>query len=230
MPERKAIVVYSGGLDSTVLLVEALQVNDYVLAVHFNYGQTHEWRELRAAQSICKELGVSIRLIDLPFEEWGFESGLLNGDIPDGHYEDESMKKTVVPFRNGIMISIVVGIAESRGVQTVLIAAHAGDHAIYPDCRQPFMNALCKAIYLGTDQKVLLAFPFVGMSKADIVKRGAELDAPIHLTYSCYKGGVQHCGVCGTCVERKEAFKLAGVEDLTEYERPCTKDVCDCLF
>ena len=148
-----------------------------------------------------------------------FRSSLLSGadDIPEGHYEDENMKSTVVPFRNGIMLAVACGLAESRGLQHVMIANHGGDHAIYPDCRPGFVDAMSRAMSEGTYEGVTLLAPYTDMTKADIARRGAELGVDFSLTYSCYKGGERHCGRCGTCVERREAFSLAGVPDPTDY-------------
>jgi 7-cyano-7-deazaguanine synthase len=150
-----------------------------------------------------------------------FKSDLLRsgGDIPEGHYAEESMKKTVVPFRNGIMLSIAAGFAESIGADAVTIAAHSGDHAIYPDCREPFMRAMGEAMEQGTYAGIKLLRPFIDMDKAAIARRGAELGVDFAETWSCYKGGEIHCGVCGTCVERREAFLLAGLQDPTVYEQ-----------
>jgi 7-cyano-7-deazaguanine synthase len=148
-----------------------------------------------------------------------FKSDLLKsgGEIPDGHYEEESMRQTVVPFRNGIMLSIAAGIAESAGVEGLVIAAHAGDHAIYPDCRESFMRAMDEAICEGTYARVKVLRPFIKMDKGQIARRGHELGVDFSKTWSCYKGGEIHCGTCGTCIERREAFLLAKVDDPTMY-------------
>jgi 7-cyano-7-deazaguanine synthase len=148
-----------------------------------------------------------------------FASDLLSGggEIPDGHYEEASMKSTVVPFRNGIMLSIAAGFAESRGAEAVVIAAHSGDHAIYPDCRESFLEPMACAIREGTYARIELLRPFVAMDKAAIARQGAELGVDFSRTWSCYKGGEIHCGTCGTCVERREAFELAGLPDPTAY-------------
>ncbi len=157
--------------------------------------------------------------IPLDFINRLFDSDLLKsgGEIPEGHYEAESMKKTVVPFRNAIMLSIACGFAESVGAQGLVIAAHDGDHAIYPDCREPFMQAIGNAMLLGTYAKIKLLRPFIEMSKADIAQEGFRLGIDFAQTWSCYQGGEKHCGKCGTCVERREAFALAGINDPTVY-------------
>ena len=139
------------------------------------------------------------------------------GEIPEGHYEAENMKQTVVPFRNAIMLSVACGFAESVGAEGLVIAAHGGDHAIYPDCREDFMRAMGDAIRLGTYAEVDLIRPFISMTKADIARRGHELGVDFSKTWSCYVGGEIHCGECGTCVERREAFQLAGLPDPTTY-------------
>jgi 7-cyano-7-deazaguanine synthase len=149
-----------------------------------------------------------------------FKSSLLEGAeaIPEGHYENENMKSTVVPFRNGIMLSIAAGIAESWGLDNVFIANHGGDHAIYPDCRPEFISAMCEATKAGSYNNVMISAPYTNITKADIARKGKELGIDYTETWSCYKGGEKHCGKCGTCVERKEALKDAGITDNTQYE------------
>lgn len=224
LPEKnnKVLVVLSGGMDSTVALAKAREEHsaENVIAVTFNYNSKHNDQENQAAIKICHYYGVQQIMIELPFIGKLFKSDLLKsgGEIPEGHYEDLSMKKTVVPFRNGIMLSIAAGLAESLGCSEIILGNHAGDHAIYPDCRKEFSDHIQKAISSGTWNGVLLQTPFVSMTKAEICSLGAQLEAPLHLTYSCYKGGQYHCGKCGTCVERKEAFRDSGILDPTFYE------------
>ena len=148
-----------------------------------------------------------------------FKSSLLDGAnaIPEGNYDESNMKSTVVPFRNGIMLALAAGIAESNGLKKVLIANHAGDHAIYPDCRPEFIKAMTAATEAGTYAGVSVVAPYTNITKAEIVRRGVQLGVDYSHTWSCYKGGEKHCGKCGTCRERKEAFMLAGVPDPTEY-------------
>ncbi len=148
-----------------------------------------------------------------------FKSSLLEGAdaIPEGHYEDENMKSTVVPFRNGIMLAIAAGIAESNGLSNVMIANHGGDHAIYPDCRPEFISAMSQATKAGSYNGVTVLAPYTNISKSDIARHGKALGIDYTETWSCYKGGKKHCGKCGTCVERKEALQEAGIEDKTEY-------------
>ena len=211
------IVVFSGGMDSTVALYSAMATDKVQAAIFFHYGSKHNDREYEHAKSIADMNTVKLIRVNLPFVGEIFSSSLLKGqgDIPEGHYEDESMKSTVVPFRNGIMLSIAVGIAESLETDEVWYGAHAGDHAIYPDCRSAFILAFARAAYEGTYNKVRIIAPFESCSKREIAYLGKELSVPFSHTYSCYKGNEKHCGVCGTCTERKEA--LEGF-DPTEYE------------
>lgn len=187
--------------------------------ITFNYGSKHNDRENLAAKKICSAYGIKNTLVRLPFINDLFASDLLKsgGDVPDGHYEDQAMKRTVVPFRNGIMLAIAVGYAESIGAKRVYLGNHAGDHAIYPDCRADFSAAIAEAARLGTYLGVQIVTPFVSMTKAQICALGQTLGTPLSNTYSCYKGGESHCGTCGTCVERMEAFFNAGVPDPTSY-------------
>jgi len=217
----KVSVLISGGMDSVTALHHAAREQEVVSALTFDYGAKHNPREIPCAAAQCRSLGVPHRVIALPFINAAFASDLLQsgGDIPDGHYAEESMKRTVVPFRNGILLSIAAGFAESTGAEALVIAAHAGDHAIYPDCRAPFMEAMAAAIREGTYARLELLSPFLRMDKAAIVRRGTELGVDFSQTWSCYKGREIHCGTCGTCVERREAFLLAGVPDPTRYER-----------
>ena len=168
----------------------------------------------------CRILGIEHIVIPLSFMSRYFKSSLLEGaeSIPEGHYEDENMKSTVVPFRNGIMLSVACGLAESRGLKHVMMANHGGDHAIYPDCRPEFVKAMSDAMKYGTYDGVTIEADFTDVTKADIARLGDSLGVDYSLTYSCYKGGEKHCGKCGTCVERKEAFVEAGISDPTEYE------------
>ena len=215
----KAIVTLSGGLDSSTLLYWAAKRYD-VSALTFDYGSKHNERELLAAKEITRRIDIPHSIIGLPFINELFNSDLLKsgGEIPEGHYEDPSMRRTVVPFRNGIILSIAVGYAESMNAKTVLYAAHAGDHVIYPDCRPAFLKAMAQAGRAGTYLEVEIKDPFISLSKKEIVMMGKGLRVPFDITYSCYKGGELHCGKCGTCIERKEAFKLAGIPDPIRYK------------
>ncbi len=218
MEQKDSVIILSGGMDSVTLLHD--RRNQIALAVTFDYGSNHNRREAECAAYHCRRLGIEHIIIPLAFFKDYFKSSLLEGAdaIPEGHYRDDNMKSTVVPFRNGIMLSIACGLAESRGLRKVLIANHSGDHAIYPDCRADFISAMAEAMAHGTYANVTLEAPYTGISKTDIAKIGARLGVDYSKTYSCYKGGERHCGKCGTCVERKEALRDAGIEDPTEYE------------
>ncbi len=215
---KDTLLVLSGGLDSTTLLYD--YADSIALAVTFQYGSNHNKREAAFAKYHCDKLGIEHIEIDLAFMGKYFKSSLLDGAdaIPEGNYDEDNMKSTVVPFRNGIMLSVAAGLAESRGLKNVMMANHSGDHAIYPDCRPEFVKAMTGAIEAGTYEGVKLVAPYTDITKADIVSRGAKLGIDYSKTYSCYKGGEHHCGVCGTCRERKEAFTLAGVKDDTIYD------------
>ena len=210
---RDSVIIYSGGLDSTTLLYD--ERDRVALAVTFDYGSNHAVREIACARHHCGQLGIEHLVIELGFMGRYFHSSLLSGGdaIPSGNYDEENMKSTVVPFRNGIMLSIACGLAESRGLKRVLIANHGGDHAIYPDCRPSFINAMDASMRAGTYVNVEIAAPYTHLTKADIVRRGAKLGVDYGETYSCYRGGEHHCGTCGTCSERREAFREAGIPD-----------------
>ncbi len=202
----KAIVILSGGMDSTTVLYDAIKRGFEVEALSFDYGQKHK-KELEFAKYHCEKLKIPHKIIKLDFS--CFDSALLNDDIeiPEGHYEDESMKSTVVPFRNGIMLSYAVGYAENVGAKVVLIGSHKGDHAIYPDCRENFTFLMSMAAEVGTYTEVEIVSPFNDITKKEIVKIGRELGIDYTKTWSCYKGGEKECGKCGTCIERIEALK-----------------------
>ena len=216
----KLCVLLSGGMDSVTALYQVATEHQVVSALSFDYGAKHNASEIPFAKLHCDRLGVPHRTVALPFINELFASDLLKtgGDIPEGHYAEQSMKQTVVPFRNGIMLAIAAGYAESTGAQGLVIAAHSGDHAIYPDCRAPFMTAMANAIREGTYERLEIVAPFLEMDKAAIVRAGHRLGVNYQETWSCYKGRAIHCGRCGTCVERREAFQLAGVADPTTYE------------
>ena len=215
---KDSVIVLSGGMDSVTLLHE--YKDRIALALSFDYGSNHNAREIECARSNCAALGIEHIVIPLDLMHRYFRSSLLSGadDIPEGHYADENMKSTVVPFRNGIMLSAACGMAESRGLHHVMIANHGGDHAIYPDCRPGFIAAMSSAMQEGTYEGIDIIAPYTDITKADIARRGYACGVDYANTYSCYKGGPVHCGRCGTCVERREAFMLAGIPDPTRYE------------
>lgn len=215
---RDAVAVISGGMDSITMLHE---YKDRIsVAVTFDYGSNHNAREIDCARKNCEMLNIEHIVIPLNFMGKYFKSSLLSGAdaIPEGHYADENMKSTVVPFRNGIMLSVACGLAESRGLKFVMLANHGGDHAIYPDCRAGFIDAMSQAMIEGTYDHVSILAPYTAITKSDIARHGKALGLNYGLTYSCYKGREKHCGRCGTCVERREALAEAGIPDPTDYE------------
>lgn len=213
------VVLVSGGMDSVVALHAAHREHEVVAGLSFDYGSKHNHREIPFAREHCEGLGVAHYSIDLGFVGEHFSSALLRSgaEVPDGHYEEENMRSTVVPFRNGIMLAVAAGFTESQQAAGLVIAAHSGDHAIYPDCREEFMAAMGKAMALGSYARLRLLRPFIAMRKEGIVARGAEIGVDFARTWSCYKGDEIHCGSCATCVERREAFLIAGIEDPTSY-------------
>ena len=216
--EKDSAIIVSGGMDSITLLYDMCP--RIALGISFHYGSNHNDREITFARMHCQRLGIPHIVIRLDFMAQYFKSSLLAGAdaIPEGHYAADNMKSTVVPFRNGIMLSVAIGIAESNGLKNVLIANHGGDHTIYPDCRPEFIDAIDKAAQAGTYVDVHVVAPYTNITKTDIARRGAALGIDYTETWSCYKGGEVHCGKCGACVERKEALAEAGIEDKTIYE------------
>ena len=217
--KRRLVLIYSGGLDSTVLLYALLKEGHEVYALTIDYGQRHRC-EIDAARTICGQAGVEHEVADLSGLNRLLAGSSLTSSsvaVPDGHYAEENMKQTIVPNRNMIMLAIAGGWALSKQCEAVAYAAHGGDHAIYPDCRHEFTQAVDQAMRLADWNELYLMSPFVNRSKADLVRLGNQLDVPFALTWSCYKGGRTHCGRCGTCVERREAFYLANVKDPTKY-------------
>ena len=218
---HSTIVLVSGGMDSITALYDSASKSNVRAALSFDYGAKHHHQELPCAKWHADHLGIPHLIVPLPFLENHFESALLKGGspIPKGHYEEASMKQTVVPFRNGILLALAAGYAESCGADGLVIAAHAGDHAIYPDCREPFMQAMSDAIRLGTYAQIALLRPFIHFTKTDILRYGHALGIDYSKTWSCYVGDHIHCGECGTCVERREAFIEAEIPDPTPYLR-----------
>lgn len=221
----KAVVVLSGGMDSATALYEAKAQGYEVYAISFDYGQRHI-KELDYAKKLSTVAGVAEHhIVDLTNITSLIDNSSLTNksiEVPEGHYAQENMKITVVPNRNMIMYAIAIGYAVNIKAKAIYVGVHAGDHAIYPDCRPEFIEELDKIAKIANDGFIEPDFkieaPFVNKTKADIAKLGTLLGVPYELTWSCYKGGEKHCGKCGTCVERKEAFVVAGVDDPTEYE------------
>lgn len=206
---KDSIIILSGGIDSTTMLYDYRE--RIALAVTFDYGSNHNAKEIPFARYHCEKLGIEHIVIELGFMKRYFESSLLSGAdaIPEGNYDDDNMRSTVVPFRNGIMLSIAAGLAETRGLKYVMMANHAGDHTIYPDCRPQFVEAMSSAIACGTYTATELFAPYTDITKTDIVRRGLMMGIEYDKTWSCYKGGDRPCGQCGTCREREEAFTQA---------------------
>lgn len=215
---KDSVLIVSGGMDSITMLYE--YSDRIAIGLSFDYGSNHNAREIPFARLHCERLGIRHVVIGLDFMHRYFKSSLLDGAdaIPEGHYAGDNMKSTVVPFRNGIMLAIAAGIAESNGLRHVMMANHGGDHAIYPDCRPEFVSAFGAAVRAGTYEGITVEAPYTDITKADIARRGRALGIDYSETWSCYKGGERHCGRCGTCVERREALAEAGIEDNTVYD------------
>jgi len=219
----KTLVVCSGGMDSVTLAYLAAKERRLTRLLSFDYGQRHK-KELAYAAMTAADLGVPHDIVDISGVARFLTGSALTDDVevPDGHYAEETMRITVVPNRNAIMLAVAFGVAAGEGAEAVAAAMHAGDHFIYPDCRPEFVNAFraMQNCALEGMWEVDLFTPFIDWSKADIARLGGELRVPFEKTWSCYKGGARHCGRCGTCVERREALHLAGVDDPTEYDDP----------
>ncbi|HOM29425.1 MAG TPA: 7-cyano-7-deazaguanine synthase QueC [Deltaproteobacteria bacterium] len=214
-----AVILLSGGMDSGVLLAWAKERYREIHALTFNYGSKHAGRETAMACRLAQHYGVTFFLAELPFVRELFRSSLLAGgpDVPDGPYQTDGISSTVVPFRNGIMLSVAVGYAETLGATRVLIASHTGDHPIYPDCTPDFTEAMSRAAFYGTFSGVRVEAPFSGYDKRRIAQTGRSLGFDFTMTWSCYRGGDLHCGTCPTCLERKEALGYNEGLDPTRY-------------
>ncbi|RUZ71393.1 7-cyano-7-deazaguanine synthase QueC [Mesorhizobium sp. M7A.F.Ca.US.006.01.1.1] len=216
-----ALVICSGGLDSVSLAHKVATEQKLIGLLSFDYGQRHK-KELGFASICAKRLGVPHQIVDIRDVGRNLSGSALTDDVdvPDGHYAEDSMRITVVPNRNAIMLAIAFGVAAAQKADAVATAVHGGDHFIYPDCRPAFIDAFqaMQNHALAGYADIRLYAPYVNMSKADIVSEGARYATPFEATWSCYKGGARHCGRCGTCVERREAFDLAGIADPTDYE------------
>lgn len=223
MPNPLAIAIVSGGMDSVTLAYFLKNEGFDLHLLSFNYGQRHK-KELTYAAQCAQDLGAKHDIIDLSTITPFLKGSSLTDDIavPEGHYAEDSMKITVVPNRNAIMLAVAYAVAVAEGASAVATGVHAGDHFVYPDCRPEFIRKFGEMEKAATEgfahPKLQLLAPFVYASKADIVKMGAKLKVPYEQTWSCYKGEEVHCGRCGTCVERAAAFAVAGVPDPTVYE------------
>ena len=215
---EKAVVVLSGGMDSTTLLYDIIADGYETVAISFDYGQKHK-KELVGAAETCKKLGINHKIIPLAVLNEIAPSALTRDDIdvPEGHYADENMKATVVPNRNMVLLSLATSYAISVEATHLFYGAHSGDHDIYPDCRFEFIEAMREAIKLCDWNKVELLAPYWDMDKGDIAIRGKELNVDYSLTWTCYKGEEKACGKCGACTERLEAFKKAEITDPVAY-------------
>ncbi len=219
----RTLVVCSGGLDSVTLSHKIAIEKALIHLVSFDYGQRHR-KELEYAQRCAARLGVTHEVIDITDIGRRLTGSALTAGrgVPDGHYAEETMRSTIVPNRNAILLTVAFGVAAVREAEAVAAAVHAGAHFIYPDCRPAFINAVATMQRLALDgvAQIVLEAPFLTWRKVDIIRLGARLGVPFADTWSCYKGGRQHCGRCGTCVARREAFHVAGVEDPTPYDAP----------
>ena len=214
---KDSLLILSGGVDSVTMLYEFR--DSIAMALTFDYGGNHNWREATYAELHCQRLKIPHLTIPLEFISEHFHSALLEGAgaIPEEDYDSGNMKATAVPFRNGIMLAIAAGMAETRHLQRIMMANHSGDHAIYPDCRPDFVKAMDAAVQAGTYDGITLYAPYTGLDKTAIVRRGKALGIDYSETWSCYKGEEVHCGLCGTCRERRSALREAGIEDKTVY-------------
>jgi len=218
VPER-VVVIYSGGMDSFTLLHRALSEGHEVHALSFDYGQRHV-RELKSASDVCEQLGLPHKVIDIRSMKAVMAGSALTGggDVPEGHYEEESMKSTVVPNRNMILLSLATGYAVTVEADAVWFGAHGGDHAIYPDCRPEFVEKMDAVCRIANYEPVRIEAPYIRASKTDILADGLAMGLDYSQTWTCYNGREKACGVCGSCVERLEAFAAHGVTDPLPYE------------
>ena len=217
----KVVVIYSGGMDSFTILNKAIHSGHEVLAVSFNYGQRHG-KELNYARTVCDELAIEHNVIDITAMQSLMSNSSLMAKsseaIPEGHYEAENMKSTVVPNRNMILIALAIGYAVNEQASEVWYGAHAGDHMIYPDCRPEFVEAMAKASLLANFEPIAVIAPYLNNDKIDILHDGLAMGLDYGKTWTCYNGRELACGKCGSCVERLEAFSRNNAKDPLEYE------------
>ncbi len=219
---QKAIVVFSGGLDSTTLLYHLRDGGYEVKALSVNYGQRHRDRELGAAAAVCHKLGIEQRVLDLTsLVAFLGRNSLTDASmaVPEGPYSQATIPMTTVPNRNMILLSVGIAWAVSLLFDAVAFGAHSGPRTNYPDCSPGFADAMDRVAHECDEREISILAPFVTWDKGDIVRRGAELGVPFALTWSCYKGGPKHCSQCGTCIDRREAFQKCGLPDPVEYEQ-----------
>ena len=218
---NKALVILSGGMDSTTLLYEVIEKHgkENVSAITFDYGQRHK-KEIGCAMETASELHISLKILDLYILNEIAPSTLTREEleIPEGHYESENMKQTVVPNRNMVLISLAASYAIGIGAKYLYYGAHSGDHSIYFDCRKEFVESISNTIKLCDETGLILKAPYIDIDKGDIVIRGKKLNVNYKSTWTCYKGKEKACGKCGSCIERLEAFEKAGISDPIEYE------------
>ncbi len=216
---QKAVVIYSGGMDSYTILNKALRSGKDIYALTFDYGQKH-CKEIEYAKAACARLNIPHRIIDITAINQLLQSSSLTSDIeiPEGHYEDDNMKSTVVPNRNMILLSLAIGYAVDIGAAEVFYGAHAGDHAIYPDCRPEFVTAMNAVAQIANYQAVSIETPYLNANKDAILKDGLAMGLDYGDTWTCYNGRQHACGKCGSCVERLEAFAANNAKDPLTYE------------
>lgn len=215
----KVLAVVSGGMDSVTMLHDLVAQGHEVSVVSFNYGQRH-LKELEVAKANADKLGLKHKVIDMAFMAQLLDNSALTGDtdVPEGHYEADNMKLTVVPNRNMIMASIAVGLAVNNGLEAVALGVHSGDHAIYPDCRPEFIKELNDVTQIANYEPITILAPYIDKDKTSIIKRGLEIGVDYSKTWTCYKGLAKACGKCGSCQERLEAFRNNNKEDPVDYE------------
>jgi len=219
MAKEKAVVIYSGGMDSFTLLNKVVNEGYDVYALTFNYGQKHV-KEVEVAKTVCEQLNVPHKILDIsPINQLMQSSSLVgNEEVPEGHYEDENMKSTVVPNRNMILLSLAIGYAVDIKAGKVYYGAHSGDHAIYPDCRPEFVHAMNAVAGIANYEHVSIETPYLNSTKGEILKDGLNMDLSYEHTWTCYNGREKACGKCGACVERLEAFEENRATDPIQYE------------